>query len=221
MFQQVFEFFYNIYQRLTSGADRRPIADINALVEFLHTRASYNAQIALYGYLKTRMGTSYRHHFEDDRYAASIRIAAVKIALACLEDLTVFAAAELTRQCSLTAAQTAALAGHCYDRALAEMIEGDDRQHLPGDAAAAFSRRIEATDWDKAVAGENAFTRSPRDLVDFAPVSDEYKKLDREIVMNSLRFRWREVRERFRKRLVANEVCADWRAQNTTGQPAR
>ena len=51
-----------------------------------------------------------------------------------------------------------------------------------------------ATDWAAAAAGEAAFAGSAADLVRVAPVAEEFKALDRPIVRNSMRFRWREVR---------------------------
>ena len=42
----------------------------------------------------------------------------------------------------------------------------------------------------------------------FAPVIDEYKALDREIVTNSIRFRWRDARDQLRRRLDAPALAA-------------
>jgi hypothetical protein len=38
-------------------------------------------------------------------------------------------------------------------------------------------------------------------LLRYAPIVDEFKELDREIVRNSIRFRWRDVRAQLRRRL--------------------
>ena len=59
--------------------------------------------------------------------------------------------------------------------------------------------------------GEAAFAGSIDDLIRNAPVVDEFKALDAPIVRNSIRFRWRDVREELRRRLDAAAVAADWR----------
>jgi hypothetical protein len=69
--------------------------------------------------------------------------------------------------------------------------------------------------WANAAKGEAAFSGSAGDLIRFAPIIEEFKKLDEEIVRNSIRFRWLDVRAQLKKRLDAGSVCADWR--NRTG----
>ena len=71
--------------------DNSPIIEVEQLSDFLQTRSAYVAQTSLYGYLKTRMGTSFRQYFEDDAFSQSIRIAAIKVYESCLADLTIFA----------------------------------------------------------------------------------------------------------------------------------
>ena len=46
--------------------DKSPIQTVEALTDFVETRAAYVAQTSLYGYLKTRMGTRYPHMFRDE-----------------------------------------------------------------------------------------------------------------------------------------------------------
>ena len=76
-----------------------------------------------------------------------------------------------------------------------------------------FASRSGLTDWDAAGVGETAFSKSPNALVEFAPVVDEYKEADREIVMNSIRFRWRDVREQLRKKIDPEAIVQDWTAE--------
>ncbi len=173
------------------------------LVSFLCTRSSYVAQTSLYGYLKTRMGTSYRTYFEDDMFSASIRMAAIKLFLSCLADLTVFAAALCARDGPLPPSGAAALAQLCFQRAATQGLAEAGAGPVPADALERLTQRLQATDWEAAVDGRRAFAGSEADLVRFAPVIDEYKALDREIVTNSIRFRWHDVRDQLRRRLDA------------------
>jgi hypothetical protein len=54
--------------------------------------------------------------------------------------------------------------------------------------------------------GEMPFSRSPQALVRWAPVVDEFKLEDDEIVRNSVRFRWQEIRRELRRDLDADAL---------------
>lgn len=193
-----------IVERFGPRFERHRLDTPERLADFLRTRASYVAQTSLYGYLKTRMGTSYRVYFEDDTFSASIRMAAVKLFLSCLADLTVFAAALCERDGPLPPDGAAALAQHCFRRAAEKGLADTGTGAVPAETLERFDLRLRATDWPAAAAdGRHAFAGSEADLVRFAPVIDEYKELDREIVMNSIRFRWRDVRDQLRRRIDA------------------
>ncbi len=190
-----------LVERLGPRFERHAIDTPDLLADFLRTRSSYVAQTALYGYLKARMGTSYRRYFEDDVFSASIRTASIKLFLSCLSDLTVFAVALAERDGALPAGGAAALAARCFRQAAAGgLVEAGP---VPVEALERFERRVRATDWPAAAEGRHAFAGSEADLVRFAPVIDEYKALDREIVTNSIRFRWRDVRDQIRRRIDA------------------
>jgi hypothetical protein len=60
---------------------------------------------------------------------------------------------------------------------------------------------VARTNWLAVGKDEAAFTESPTGLVRWAPVMDELKELDEEIVRNSVRFRWQEVRRDFSRHL--------------------
>lgn len=196
-------------------ADRlrpRRLENVEDLAWFVRTRASHVAQTSLYGYLKTRMGTKFRQFFEDEAFAALIRDAAVRLFVSCAADLAVFAAAVAGRGGRLDDAQMAALARRCFDRALDAGLYQADAAHGSADARLAFDGRTARTNWAAAGQGENAFGDSVERLLAVAPIVDELKALDREIVRNSIRFRWRDVREQLRGRIREDAVCASWRA---------
>ena len=193
--------------------DRGRIETTDALVAFAQTRASYVAQTALYGYLKTRMGTSFRFYFEDDGFSALIREATVKLFLSCLADLAVFSVATAAAARSADDAELAALARHCFREAAARGLADQNPSAAPADVLEAFDRRAGTTLWRSVAAeGRAAFEGSVEDLIRFAPVADRYKRLDHEIVTNSLRFRWRDVRVQARRRIDGEAVIGDWRA---------
>ncbi len=192
-----------IVERLGPRFERHKLDTPERLAAFLRTRSSYVAQTSLYGYLKTRMGTSFRIYFEDDTFSASIRMASVKLFLSCLADLTVFAAALCERERALPPGGAAVLAQRCFRQAAERSLADAGAGPVPAEALERFDLRVGATDWPAAAEGRQAFSGSEADLVRFAPVIDEYKELDREIVMNSIRFRWRDARDQLRRRIDA------------------
>ena len=181
------------------------------MTRFVRTRSAYIAQTSLYGYLKTRMGTSFRRHFEDEAFSKVIRASAVKLFVACLSDLTIFAVATAAREGDLSAEDCAALARRCFRDAMSEGVGESDWISLPDNAWQRFEERVAATNWPNAAIGETAFAGSADEIIRIAPVVEEFKVLDERIVRNSIRFRWRDVREQLRKRLDGPAVAEDWR----------
>jgi len=190
----------------------QPIRTADALAVFVGQRAAYVGQTALYGYLKTRMGTRFPEYFEDDDFSASIRTAAIGVFAACAADLTVYAVARVGRDGGLGAEDAAALARRSYPAALAAGLEPADRNRLPVAAVPDFEARIAATDWAAAGEGGRAFAGSANTLIRLAPVSDEYRTADAEIVRNSIRLRWIDVRAQLDRRLDRAAVLEDWAA---------
>ncbi len=197
--------------------DRSPIDSVDGLAEFVRTRSLYIGQTSLYGYLKTRMGTRYREHFQDEVFAESIRISAVKVFGSCLGDLSIFAAATVHTGASDADGvdKTGALARHLFSDGIDIGLTDADRVHLPEGLAETFAQRTTETLWPNAAIAGNAFTGSSTDLIRFAPVVDEFKALDEEIVTNSIRFKWRDVREQLTKRIDGQAILTDWRARSS------
>lgn len=192
--------------------DRSSINSVESLIKFVHTRSAFISQTTMHGYLKTRMGTQFRQLFEDDVFARSIRIASIRLFASSAADLAIFAAATSGRDEALTPEEMQVLARRCFQEAVRRCLEIEDLKHLPSGAYESFEERTRATAWANAAKGENAFRNSPEDLVRYAPVVDEYKELDHEFVVNSMRFRWRDVREQLRKRIDAPALSADFRS---------
>lgn len=158
------------------------------------------------------MGTSFRHHFEDEKFSTVIRESAAKLFISCLSDLTIFAVATASQEADLDDESLVALANHCFKTAFTAGMADAEAPETPEEAFTRFAARARETDWHAMAQGEAAFAGSVADLVRFAPVIDEFKDLDREIVRNSIRFRWRDVREQIRKRADGVAIGTDWRA---------
>ncbi len=192
--------------------DKSAIQDVDNLVEFVQTRSAYVAQTSLYGYLKTRMGTRFRQVFEDDKFQPSINKAKWRTYGACLSDLTVFAAAITGSENRLGKSEISDLALKCFEAAVQQTFDDAEAAEVRAEIVERFEARIKQTHWPNAAIGDNAFTSSPKVLLDSAPIADELKAQDVEIVTNSIRFRWRDVREQLRKRIDRDAICAEWQA---------
>ena len=200
---------------LGGGAAPEPIDSPEALGRFLDSRAAFVAQTSLYGYLRTRAGMRYPELFDDDAYIVSINIAKWQLWLDCLADLAVHAGSRLAQQSPRQLPAVAALMSAVVDEVLA-------RTGTPPDAGPEFAahsgrvrERLRRTDWLAIGPDEAAFTQSPAGLVRWAPVMDELKQLDEEIVRNSVRFRWQQVRRDFAEQLDHEAVLAAWRVAAT------
>lgn len=203
------------FRSLTERFKQGPMGTVDELCHFVQTRSAYVAQTSLYGYLKTRMGTRFVEMFKDEVFAGSIRLSRTKIFLSCLSDLTVFAVALVAKDERLDAQSTANLANHIYRQAANNALEeSGGSPDLPDAVKRHEARCILMTDWDALLEAGVAFTGSGEDLVRHAPVVDEFKELDKEIVSNSIKFRWRDIRDQLRKRVDGPAISADWRALN-------
>ena len=194
--------------------DKTRITETEQIIEFVHTRSAYVAQTSLYGYLKTRMGRSYVSIFKDERFAPSLNTAKWKVYAACLSDLTVYAVSLASRGDALRQEEKVALAIHCHNECVHRTFEGEYASKILDEAKLSFARRAQATIWENAAVGQEAFSESPDTLADSSPVSDEFRELDREIVTNSVRFRWNDVRDQLRRRLDGAALAENWRAQD-------
>ena len=214
--RQIAAFASSLVRALRIRFDRSPIADLDSLERFLCSRAAYVAQTSLYGYLKARMGRDYVSIFKDEAFAPSLNQAKWSVYAACLSDLVIHACARVAAQGKLPENAASALALHCFDRCVATSFEGTTARAIAPDERVQFARRIERVHWPGIAIGSAAFSSSPARLANASPVSERFRDLDREIVENSVRFRWNDVRQQIARRLDAPGICRDWQRVATT-----
>jgi hypothetical protein len=190
-------------------SDSFRLDSIDRLGDFVASRAAFVSQKKLYGYLKERIGTRWPSMFEDGVFRSSITTASMQVFAASLSDLTIHAVAHALAGSAEADEIKAELARELYMLGLqknqAEAIEGFDRDQV----IAEFDRRLEATDWNFGALLPANFTRSPAALLRWAPIAQRYKKFDAEIVENSLKFAWVDVREQFARRLDADAIARE------------
>lgn len=183
-----------------------PIINRATLREFLETRASYVAQTSLYGYLRTRAGQLYPQLFDNDEYVQSINVAKWYMWLACLSDLSVYAGGLLHQRAKVSPDIIDTL----MQGLIVTILENTGTPAEAGDDFAGQAERVRARvagcHWTDVCDDDTFFTESPIALVRWAPIVDTLKELDEEIVKNSVRFRWQEVRRDLREYLDAEAV---------------
>lgn len=180
------------------------ITDRESLRQFLESRASHVTQISLYGYLRTRAGARYPELFANEDFVKAINIAKWYIWLACLSDLSIFAGGLI--------AQRTGAGREVIGSLMAETVEAIlSSTGIPVEAGSEFQAqansvraRVESCDWSLVRDDETPFEASPAALIQWAPIFDDLKRLDDEIVRNSVRFRWQEVRRDLRRNLDAD-----------------
>ena len=69
---------------------KKKIKNLDELETFIQTKSAWVTQVTLYNYLKTRMGTRYVLHFENDKFMGSVNLAKWNIYAVALQDLTFF-----------------------------------------------------------------------------------------------------------------------------------
>lgn len=210
MLEKAGEIWRQVCGLLSLRLDREPIDSLAKLEAFAVTRSAYLAQKTLYGYVKARMGIRYPAMFEDAKMIASLNIAKMNVFAACLSDLTIYAVAQVTHDRPVGNAERQSVALEIFRAGLRDNAPAAPDDFSAPDAVAAFTQRLGATDWPQSARQPDNFTASPPALFRWAPIADNLKKFDREIIDNSVKFAWRDIREQFGQRVDADAVYADW-----------
>ena len=69
---------------------KKKIKNLDELEYFIQSKSAWVSQVTLYSYLKTRMGTKYVLHFDNDVFMSSVNLAKWNIYSVALQDLTFF-----------------------------------------------------------------------------------------------------------------------------------
>ncbi|MEC9369172.1 MAG: esterase [Pseudomonadota bacterium] len=185
---------------------QEPIVDQESLARFLDQRASYVAQMSLYGYLRTRAGVRYFELFHNDEFIVMLNVAKWHVWLDCLSDLAVYSGG-LLHQRSGTSPQKV---GKVVGGAVSGILK---KTGVPADSGKKYSahaervrKRLDKVKWAKVTDDEGPFSESPMSVVEWAPIIETLKELDQSIVINSVRFRWQEIRRALREHLDAEAV---------------
>ena len=219
--REISGFLKSVRKTLHHRLDKSQIQTVDELVVFVHTRSAYIAQTSLYGYLKTRMGRQYTKIFRDPDFSPSINRSKWAVYSACISDLSVHAVAVTAARSGMDAETARDLCRHCQYEGVVRTFTDDYAITLRSQVIRECFERTDLTLWPNAAIDGSAFSLSPDALADNTPVIDEYRDLDREIVRNSVRFRWSNISEEFSRRMDPDSLASDWEScSSKTRRPA-
>ena len=176
---------------------KNKIKDLNELENFIQSKSAWVSQVTLYGYLKTRMGTRYVLHFENDKFMGSVNLAKWNIYAVALQDLTFFTFSYLKSNLDY---QDFGKAKEIFLKILDDEISNKMPLDIIDNAKKNFDERLQKINWDTHC-NDLPFNSSALSLYEWAPIADELKTLDRKIVLNSVILKWDVVKKEFKERL--------------------
>ena len=172
---------------------KKKIKNLSDLETFIQKKSAWVSQVTLYSYLKTRMGTKYVLHFDNEKLLSSINKAKWNIYSVALQDLTFFSFSYLNVFFN-------------YDDIIKSkdiffsILDKEKINGMPDDvlnsAKKSFEDRFQKVDWKKYY-NSLPFNESALALYHWAPIADELKTLDRKIVLNSMILKWDNIKDEF------------------------
>jgi len=174
---------------------KKKIKNIDDLESFIQKKSAWVSQVTLYNYLKTRMGTKYVLHFDNEELMSSINKAKWNIYSIALQDLTFYSLSYLNVFFNY---QEMSNAKKIYIKILDGEISNGMPEDIISKGKVSFEERLQKIDW-KTYYKSWPFNESALALYEWAPIADELKTLDRKIVLNSMILKWDNIKKEFGK----------------------
>ena len=174
---------------------KKKIKNLDELEYFIQTKSAWVTQVTLYSYLKTRMGTRYVLHFDNDVFMSSLNIAKWNIYSVALQDLTLFTFSYLKVNSNY---QSMDESKKIFFKILDNEISNKMPLDIIEEAKKTFNVRFQNTNWE-IYYKDLPFNPSALSLYKWAPIAEELKTLDRKIVLNSMILKWDIIKKEFEK----------------------
>ena len=174
---------------------KKKIKNLNELEHFIQTKSAWVTQVTLYNYLKTRMGTRYVLHFDNDVFMSSLDIAKWNIYSVALQDLTLFTFSYLKVNFNY---QNIDQSKEIFSKILENEISNKMPVDIIEEAKNTFNERFQNINWE-IYYKDLPFNPSALSLYKWAPIAEELKTLDRKIVLNSMILKWDIIKKEFEK----------------------
>ena len=175
----------------------KKLASLDDLEYFIQSKSAWVSQVTLYSYLKTRMGTRYVLHFENDEFMKSVNLAKWNIYAVALQDLTFFTFSYLKANFNY---QDVDKAKEIFLKILDDEILNKMPEDIIEEAKKNFDQRFQNIDWN-IYFNDLPFNPSALSLYKWAPIAEELKTLDRKIVLNSVILKWDVIKKEFKDRI--------------------
>ena len=196
MFEGLLKFIHSLQIIL---GQKKHIDEIESLRSFVSSRSSYMTQVSLYGYLKARAGTSYVSLIKDPIFASSMKTARNHIFFACLTDLTLHVLKTIHTQKPEIFQNLDSFARQFFIQTLAKVPEEVFESLERKEVILEFEKHLRRHNWTSTDDSHESFSGSRSALLKWAPVVEEFKIQDEEIVSNSIHFKWLRVCQEFEK----------------------
>ena len=174
---------------------KKKIKNIDDLEIFIQKKSAWVSQVTLYSYLKTRMGTKYVLHFDDEVFLSSINQAKWNIYSIALQDLIFYTLSYLNVFYNF---QEMDNAKKIYEKILNNELKNNMPENIIDNGKEVFNKRLQKIEW-KNYYKSWPFNESALALYEWAPVAKELKTLDRKIVLNSMILKWENIQKEFIK----------------------
>ena len=187
-------YFFSLFKAFIP---KSKIQNLDQLEEFIQTKSAWVSQVTLYSYLKTRMGTRYVLHFDNDEFMKSVNEAKWNIYAVALQDLTFFTFSYLKVNFNF---QDIGKSKEIF----LKILDDETTNNMPLDiiekTKKSFEERFQTINWDKYYSNL-PFNPSALSLYEWAPIAEELKTLDRKIVLNSVILKWDIIKKEFKDRI--------------------
>ena len=187
-------YFFSLFKAFIP---KKKIRNLNDLENFIQTKSAWVSQVTLYSYLKTRMGTRYVLHFDNDEFMKSVNQAKWNIYAVALQDLSFFVFSYLNVNSNFQEINKS-------KEIFLNILDDETNNNMPleiiEDAKKNFNERFNSINWEKYY-NDIPFNQSALSLYKWAPIADELKNLDRKIVLNSVILKWDIIKKEFTDRI--------------------
>ena len=124
---------------------KKKIKNLDELEHFIQTKSAWVTQVTLYSYLKTRMGTRYVLHFDNDEFMSSVNLAKWNIYSTALQDLTFFTFSYLKVNFNF---QNTNQAKEIFNKILDDEISNKMPLDIIEEAKRTFNERLKILNWE-------------------------------------------------------------------------
>ena len=187
-------YFFSLFKAFIP---KSKIKNLDELEEFIQTKSAWVSQVTLYSYLKTRMGTRYVLHFDNDVFMKSVNEAKWNIYAVSLQDLTFYTFSYLKTNLNFKDLNKS-------KEIFYNILDDESTNNMPSaiidKTKKKFEERFKSIDWNE-YWNNIPFNQSALSLYEWAPIAEELKILDRKIVLNSVILKWDIIKKEFQERI--------------------